>query len=387
MLVEVVAKEEAPADRLVPSWEPSPSADVAGYLVYRNGRLANAAAIVVGDMRGFLVPGTSHADDGLPDGRALLPRGGRGRGRQRVRCRRTRSAASLDNRAPRALVVHPPTGPASATRCAVVADTPDLDVAASGSSAGSPAKRSGCERPAGVDPGPADPPWEATLDPGRRQHFVPGAYELRAVATDRPANTDPDPAQRSRSTYGDTTPARARRPRRAGGRAGRGARLDAGRRAPTSRPTAVPRRRADRARTSTEPRHVDPGLAPRHLRVRVTAVDEEGNESAPSAPAEAVVYALRLDEPGWPVVSRLFRLGERRRFPARRRRCRSSARARAIAEGAGNRRRRSGWTACRWLADGNLLRARGEDADGNRSIPSNEIVADREHARRPRSPA
>jgi hypothetical protein len=51
-----VAKEPPPADWLVPSWQPSPSADVIGTLVHRNGRLANVTSVVLGDRRGFVVP-------------------------------------------------------------------------------------------------------------------------------------------------------------------------------------------------------------------------------------------------------------------------------------------------------------------------------------------
>ena len=41
------------------------------------------------------------------------------------------------------------------------------------------------------------PPWEATLDPVAL-HLALGDYELRAVATDRAAQTDPDAGRASR---------------------------------------------------------------------------------------------------------------------------------------------------------------------------------------------
>ena len=42
--------------------------DVIGSLVYRNGRLANAPAVVIGDLRPYLVAGPSYTDAPLPDG-------------------------------------------------------------------------------------------------------------------------------------------------------------------------------------------------------------------------------------------------------------------------------------------------------------------------------
>ena len=68
VLVEV-SRPPTPVDRLVPTWQPSPSSDVAGYLVYRNGRLAGTDQILLGDLRGFLVPGPTQQEDGLPDGK------------------------------------------------------------------------------------------------------------------------------------------------------------------------------------------------------------------------------------------------------------------------------------------------------------------------------
>ncbi len=53
-----VAATAAPEDVAI-EWQPSPSTDVTGYLVYRNGTIANAPGSVSGDLRPFLVPGPS----------------------------------------------------------------------------------------------------------------------------------------------------------------------------------------------------------------------------------------------------------------------------------------------------------------------------------------
>src|SRR6185369_994540 len=47
----------APAsDALTATWQSSPEPDVRGYLLYRNGLLANASGVVVGDLRPYLLP-------------------------------------------------------------------------------------------------------------------------------------------------------------------------------------------------------------------------------------------------------------------------------------------------------------------------------------------
>ena len=201
---------------------------------------------------------------------------------------------------------------------------------------------------------------------------MPGEYDLRAVATDLAAQTDPDAGRASRSTYGDTTPPPAP--------TGLVARVDGADVTLVWTPVTAPDLASYRlyrdgeriAQDLTEPRHVDPGLAPQTYEYVVTAVDVDGNESAPSAPAEAVVYAVRLEEPGWPVVSSSSASvngdGSRPRTTVQ-----------VLREGAGIAEGAGAGGAFRvdgvpLVADGNLLTARGEDADGNRSIPSNEIV-------------
>lgn len=50
------------------SWTASTSADVAGYLLWRNGKLANAAGPVVGSLKPYLIKQTSFKDLKLPNG-------------------------------------------------------------------------------------------------------------------------------------------------------------------------------------------------------------------------------------------------------------------------------------------------------------------------------
>ena len=363
-----VAKAEAPADRLVPSWQPSPSEDVAGTLVYRNGRLANSTSIVVGDKTGFLVPGTSYEDLALPDGehcyRVVAVDGA---GNESVPSNEI--CQSLDNRAPRALVVHPPDGTRFGYPVRVAAETPDLDVA----SVRFERRVPGAPAWTAFGEARSAPPWETTLDPrpAGGEELPAGAHELRAVATDRAGNTDPDPESIT-VTYGDTTAPPAP--------AGLVARVDGADVALAWTPVDAADLAAYRvyrdgeriAEGLVEPRHVDAGLDPGTYEYAVTAVDEDGNESAPSAPAGAVVYVLRLDSPDWPVAAAPLAPvsgdGSRPQTTVKVLREGSS-----VAEGPG-----TGGpfriAAVPLAPEGNLLRARGEDAAGNRSVPSNEVV-------------
>ena len=363
-----VAKESPPADWLVPSWQPSPSADVIGTLVYRNGRLANSTSVVLGDRKGFLVPGTSYKDETLPDGEhcyyvVAMDGAGNESIASNVRCQ------SLDNRAPRAVIVHPPDGTRFSYPVRVVAETPDLDIA----SVRFERRASGNADWVGFGDVRTDPPWETTLDPDPvgGEELAAGAHDLRAVATDKTGNTDPDPTPIT-VVYGDTTPPSAP--------TGLVAQVDGA--DVTLTWTAVDDpdwasysvyRDGERIADSlTEPRHIDPGLALDTYDYVVTAVDGDGNESAPSAPAEAVVYQVSLEEPPWPVVSTSVGSvkGDGSRAATTVTILREDA---GIAQGEGTG---GAFTidGVPLVPDGNVLRARGEDAAGNRSIVSNEIV-------------
>jgi subtilase family serine protease len=364
-----VAKEPAPADWLVPSWLPSPSPDVIGTLVYRNGHLANATSIVLGDRKGYLVPGTSYKDEKLPDGEhcyyvvAMDAAGNESAPSIDTKCQ------SLDNHAPHAVVTNPPDGARFGYPVRVIAETPDLDVA----SVRFERRAGGVGDWVAFGEARTAPPWETTLDPKPLggEELAAGPHELRAVATDRSGNTDPDPA-RITVVYGDTTPPSAP--------AGLLARVDGTDVTLTWTPVDAPdvasyRLYRDGERIAeglTEPRHVDSGLALATYVYVVTAVDADGNESAPSTSAEAVVYAVSLEQPAWPVVSASVGSvkGDGSRAETTVRVLRDDA---AIAQGAGT----GGAFAIDGVPlvpDGNVLRARGEDAAGNRSVASDEVV-------------
>ncbi len=365
-----VARGPAPADWLRPEWEPSPSPDVAGTLVYRNGRLANAASLVLGDLVAYLVPGQAWDDRGLPDGEHcyhVVAMDGAGN----VSLPSGEKCQSLDNRAPRAVVVQPADGSRFGEAALVVASAADLDVARVRLELRAEADTQW--RPFGevawLDGQPI-PRWEATLDPAALA-LAPGLLQLRAVATDRSGNTDPDPPAIT-VTYGDTTP--PPEPLDLVVRVdGTDALLEW---TPASAPDLESYRLyRDGQRVAeglTEPRHTDAGLSPGTYEYAVSAVDGDGNEGATSLPAGAVVYALRLDEPAWPLAAGTTAAlsGEGARAETTVSVLREGEPVASASAAGGAFRVESVPLA----PGGNVLAARGEDAAGNRSILSNEIV-------------
>jgi subtilase family serine protease/flagellar hook assembly protein FlgD len=179
-----VTPASSPEDVSV-AWEPSSAPDVSGYLVFRNGDLANAPEGVSGDLRPFLVPGPSYLDSDLPDGRfcyrvAAMDQAGNSSFDSNELC------VVLDNRTPRALLVEPEDGARFDRAPILRAISEDEDLASVlfqyqpvGSAVWSDV---------GID---GDLPFEIPWDIAG---LAFGDYRLRAVATDASGRTDPAPA-------------------------------------------------------------------------------------------------------------------------------------------------------------------------------------------------
>jgi subtilase family serine protease/flagellar hook assembly protein FlgD len=351
------------ADALAATWQASPDDDVDGYLVYRDGRLANATGVVVGDLRPYLVPAPVYVDTGLPDGErcyriVAMDHAGNLSPPSNTLCR------TLDNRRPHAVIV----APADATRfefpLRVLADTSDTDVAAVQFEL-KPHAQSQWEALGSAD---TQRPFETTLDPAT---LAPGAYDLRARARDA-AGEDPEPAPIT-VTYGDTTaPAPPR---------GLGARVDGLTVHLAWTASSEPDlagyhvwRGEDRLTSTpvTGTSYVDTVAAIGSFVYHLTAHDTDGNESGRSGPATARVYQLAL-EPDFPTAD-----GSVIALPGR-----------GALAGTTIEIRREGTVVASVVVTsegpfavpavplapgGNLLTARGVDADGNRSVDSLEAV-------------
>jgi subtilase family serine protease/flagellar hook assembly protein FlgD/fibronectin type 3 domain-containing protein len=165
-------------------WQEVSEPDVAGYLVFRNGQLANAPGPVSGDLRPFLVTGSSYVDLDRPDGTfcyrvAAMDRAGNLSADSNEIC------IELDNRAPAAVLFDPVDGERfdqSRQVRAFVVDEDVLTVRFEYQPEGAPSWTE-----MGTDPAP---PFETLWDVAG---LAFGTYRLRAIATDRTFQSDPAP--------------------------------------------------------------------------------------------------------------------------------------------------------------------------------------------------
>lgn len=357
-----VLNQPAP-ETLTSTWTASSASDVDGYLLERNGQIANAPGVVVGDLRPYLLPGPSYADAGLPDGEhcyrvTAMDAAGNLSAASNEICR------ALDNHPPHVLLLEPPDGLRFDYPVGLLGYSPDTDVASvlfqyrpSGS-------------PAWLDVGPADTraPFEIVFDP---LPLAFGDYDLRALATDTHGNVDPAPESVT-VTYGDATAPATPRDVAAlvDGHdvtvAWAAAPEDdlAGYNVYRDGELLTP---APQAATS----YLDAGREPAGYQYAVTAVDQDGNESAPGR-AEAVVYQVRLEQP-YPVRASLEAplAGDGARPETTVTIERDGAAVAAVPVVTGPTFELA---ALPLVTGPNLVTARGEDARGNRSIPSDEAV-------------
>ena len=190
----------APPDDVEVVWE-ALAEPVAGYLVFRNGSIANAPGSVAGDLGAFLIDGTSYVDPDMPDGEfcyrvaAMDEAGNLGPDSNEV-------CIVLDNRPPSALIFDPQDGARFDQPRQVRAITEDEDVAT---------VLFQYQLQINDDP-PTDQwmnietdseaPFEVLWDITSLDF---GSYFLRAVATDFGSRSDDAPAT-IRVTLGDATP-------------------------------------------------------------------------------------------------------------------------------------------------------------------------------------
>ena len=109
------------------TWQANTESDVAGYLVYRNGQLANVSGIVVGDLKPYLLLGTTYLDRGLPDGKMkyhliVMDQAGNASDPSNA------LEVEMDTHAPRATIVEPADRSKFQNRTLIRAESPDHDV-------------------------------------------------------------------------------------------------------------------------------------------------------------------------------------------------------------------------------------------------------------------
>ena len=195
--VLVRAEALAKPDDIEIEWTAPSDTDVDGFLVYRNGQIANAPGTVSGSLRPFLVPGPTYVDAELPDGEhcyrvAAMDIAGN------ISADSNELCVFLDNREPKAIIFDPEDGARFDAARTIRAESPDLDIATVSFEYQLVGDTVWTVIALDTDGEPFETIWDITgID------F--GDYLLRAVATDIGTRSDPAP-ETIGVTLGDVTP-------------------------------------------------------------------------------------------------------------------------------------------------------------------------------------
>jgi len=293
----LVATQQGSTSTVLSTWNPNSEPDLAGYLLYRDGRLVNAEGAVVGDLRRYLIKITQYEEPGVPDGPHVyevyaMDEAGN------LSDPSEPANVTLDTRPPHAVIVFPSDGTAFDAPIHVVATTEDTDVRdvrfqfrALGETAW-------------TDLGDLDTtlPWEIDWDPDGLAY---GSFDLQAVATDLGGRTDPAPTPIV-VHYRDVT--------RPGAVLNLEASVDGGdvtlEWTPVNdadlagyhidREDALGTEVRITASPVTEVTYIDAGLEDGNYVYRVVAVDTSENEGDRSNDAAARVYTPALEQPYTP---------------------------------------------------------------------------------------
>jgi len=280
------------------TWKANSEADLAGYLLYRNDQLANVKGIVAGNLKPYLVVGTSYADKSLPDGtyRYMLFAMDQA---SNTSDQSNELEVTIDTHPPHMTITEPAGGLKFEQKLTIKAESPDNDIAR----VQFQYKRS--QDTDWTDLGAAfvKSPYITYFDP-KTAGMSYGNYQLRVLATDKKGNIDPTP-QVVEVVYADLTP-----PVMLGGLAAKvnGAAVSLFWTASTESDLdgynvyRILSQENSRAKANNallkQPSYID-GVVPDGLYdYEVTAVDTLGNESKASEQVAARIYA--------PVVTQSF---------------------------------------------------------------------------------
>ncbi|ABQ24284.1 Fibronectin, type III domain protein [Geotalea uraniireducens Rf4] len=298
----LISADPAGSDVIL-SWEASPDLDVAGYLLFRNGQIANLPGGTT-DLKPYLLSTSPYTDKALPDGKysyylVALDYAGNMSLPSEIR------TATIDVRRPKATIVAPENGAKIDSAVAVKAECPDRDVV----SVQFRYKKS--TDTAWLDLGGpvVRTPYVTNFDP-LTLGLLYGDYQIAAAASDA-TGVDPAPAFIMIS-YTDLTPPAQPQNLRA---LTDGANVNL-----TWDPAAEPNVTSNIYRLSsfgwekinasqvTGVVYQDAGLADGTYSYRITAVDAYGNESIPSEEVAASIYAPVILQPFTPTTLRALTL-------------------------------------------------------------------------------
>lgn len=172
--------------QLTLSWNANSEADLQGYLLTRNERIANATGVLVGSMLPYALPTPGYVDKAVADGKHLyyvqaLDKAGNLSDRSGI------LEVIVDTRAPRVVIAKPLNGMAVEQFVTITGTSEDTDIASVQYQ----------YRPEGngdwIDMGAAlsKSPWSVIWN---TQGLALGRYQVRAVATDLAGQTDAAPA-------------------------------------------------------------------------------------------------------------------------------------------------------------------------------------------------
>ncbi len=280
------------------TWQTNMESDLAGYLLYRNDQLVNATGVVVENLKSYIISGTTHLDENLPDGTfayylvAMDEAGNISNPSNTIE-------VSLDTHAPKADIADPADSHIFEHQILVRADSEDKDIA----SIQIQFKSAGDSTWTDLDSELTTLPYIAYLDPAVAGLSF-GDYHLRAIATDLGSQTDPAPAFIV-VTYTDLTAPQTPE--------GLSALTDGNDITLTWTANTEPDlagynvyRMAGETRIMvnaspvTAAIYLDEGLANAGYTYEITAIDTFNNESSPSDTASAMVYAPVLVQPETP---------------------------------------------------------------------------------------
>ena len=279
-------------------WNPNTESDLLGYLLYRDNVLVNAtSAFLPADLRPFALPNTQYLDKALPDGAHTYLVYAIDRAGNVSRPSNPAALDPVDNHPPSIRIEQPTSGTKFETSIAVLATSPDSDIA----------QVQFAWRVAGDgvwnDFGAAltSAPYRIVWIPPQGTPY--GNYQIRALARDLGGQLDPVPPSVN-VVYADlTAPDKL---------AHVVAQADAGTvyltwNASTAADLAGYKVYRGFALLTATPviaiTYDDPGLDDADYTYTVTAVDAYGNESLPSDPATAHVFTITLQQPYSPLAT------------------------------------------------------------------------------------
>lgn len=294
----VLSSATATGSEVTLLWVANREPDLAGYLLHRNGQIVNAPGMVIGDLRPYLISGTTYLDKGVSDGRfryylTAMDQAGN------MSDPSNALEVEIDIRSPCATIAEPPDRAKFQEKTLIRAESPDIDIA----SIQFQFKRS--EENSWIDMGGpvTHSPYATFIDPvGLGLTY--GHYHMRAVATDRGGKTDPSPPFIT-VTYTDLVPPEPPKDLKA---QTTGSEVTLSWKANIEpdldgynlyRSFGNLRRKVNTAILKGET-YQDKGLSDGTYTYEITAVDTYGNESKPSNSESAKIYGLYLGQPYTP---------------------------------------------------------------------------------------